>query len=178
MEGYVLVTKLLFDIYITAPRPLLGAHLRGHRGGQLPSGGRHRGCPHRPPSHRPEADGCGSGWPTGGDPLEGAGALFGLYPHPVQPGDWPHPPNPRPHGLYRAPSAGRSGVRREAEGDLRSDWTVPPRQKTGLPAPQNRGADGSGVSAAGLLPGSAAKAVHAEISNQKERQSWRSFSVY
>ena len=41
-----------------------------------------------------------------GDPLVGRKAVSGLYPHPVQAGDWKNPPDPRPYGEYRPPHFG------------------------------------------------------------------------
>ena len=71
---------------------------------------------HRPAPHRPEEDGGESPeWPPGRDPLDGAGPVSGVHPHPVPPGDRQDPPDPRTHGCAGSPRVGGPGVRRATQ---------------------------------------------------------------
>ena len=86
-------------------------------------------------------------------PLEGAGPLPGLHPHPVPAGDRAHPPDPGSHGRPGPPGAGGPGVRRGAQGLSRAGRPVSPRPAAHLPSPPHRGDPHRRVPPAGLLPG-------------------------
>ena len=90
--------------------------------------------------------------PSGGDPLDGVGALPRLYPYSVPSGDRPHPPDPGPHGRPGPPGVGGPGVRRGAQGLPGAGGPVPPRPAAHLPPPPDGGEHYPLLPPAGLLP--------------------------
>ena len=111
------------------------------------------------PPHRPEEDVRGlEKRPSGGDPLDGVGALPRLYPYSVPSGDRPHPPDPGASGLHRPPPAGGRGIRGQ-EARPRPGGPVPSRQKALLCPPPHRGAGHRGVPPACLFYPSVDKAA-------------------
>ena len=132
------------------PQPVSG--IRGRGGGQPPGGQRDGRPAHRPAPHRPEEDGGQSlERPPGRDPLDGAGPVSGVHPHPVPPGDRQDPPDPRAHGCAGSPRVGGPGVRWATQGLSWAGWAVSARPAADLPASPDGGAGHRILPAAGLF---------------------------
>ena len=97
------------------------------------------------------------------------------YPHPLQAGNRPHPPDPGTHGLHWPPHSGGHGLRPQKAGAW-AEQSVPPRRGAVLPAPPGRTSGDGFRRAAPIFPGRAGQAGKDEIDIR--RKLWENFRMY